>query len=108
MYAAADSNMNFQHGFFPSPFCNQHLGSFQTGTINSTAGLVQGGINGAADTILAGNHGALNSGSSMMLEGSSNGNHHLELLAAGLKHDTGLAADWSYREQALLNHGLIQ
>lgn len=114
MYAAADSNMNFQHGFFPSSFCNQHVGSFQAGTINSTAGLVQGGINcsvgginSAADMMLAGNHGTLNSGSSMMLEGSSNGSHHLELLA-GLKHDTGLVADWSYREQALLSHGLIQ
>ncbi|XP_028553117.1 uncharacterized protein LOC110112682 isoform X1 [Dendrobium catenatum] len=112
MYTAADSNMNFQHGLFPSSFCNQHVGSFQTGTINSTAGLVQGGINcsGGINTaagMLAGNPGSLNSGSSLMLEGSSNGDHHLELLA-GLKHDTGLAADWSYREQALLSHGLIQ
>ncbi|XP_020570816.1 uncharacterized protein LOC110017968 [Phalaenopsis equestris] len=107
MYAAADSNMNFQHGVLPSSFCTQHVGSFQTGAISSTAGLVQGEINSAAGMMLAGNSGTLNSGSSMLLEGSSNGNYHLDLLA-GLKHDTGLTADWSYKEQALLSHGLIQ
>lgn len=110
MYMAADSNMNFRNGVFSSSFCNQHGDSFQPGTINS---LVQGGfnssggINSSTSMMMAGNPGTLYSGSSVMLDGNSNDNHHLELIA-GLKHDTGLAADWSYKEQALLRHGLIK
>lgn len=105
--------MNFQNGVFASSFYNQHADSFQPGMMNNTAGLLQGefsssgGISGSTAMVLAGNPGTLYSGSSMVLEGSSSSNPPLDLVA-GLKHDTGLAADWSYKEQALLRHGLIK
>ncbi|KAK8947660.1 hypothetical protein KSP40_PGU009367 [Platanthera guangdongensis] len=105
--------MNFQNGVFTSSSYNQHADSFQPGMINNTAGLLQGefsssgGINGSSTMVLAGNPATLYNGSLMVLEGSSSSNPHVDLVA-GLKHDTGLAADWSYKEQALLRHGLIK
>ncbi|KAK8934149.1 hypothetical protein KSP39_PZI014703 [Platanthera zijinensis] len=113
MDMSTDSNMNFQNGVFASSFYNQHADSFQPGMINNTAGLLQGGfsssggINGSSTMVLAGNPATLYNGSLMVLEGSSSSNPPVDLVA-GLKHDTGLAADWSYKEQALLRHGLIK
>lgn len=108
----ADSNMSFHNGLFPSSFCNQHVVSFQSGAISSTNG-VQGGINASGGIIsspgmiLAGNSSILNNTPDMFFQGNSQSGLFLEPMAC-LKHDTGLAADWSYKEQALLHHGLIK
>ncbi|KAK8940852.1 hypothetical protein KSP39_PZI009826 [Platanthera zijinensis] len=113
MKMAADSNMSFHNGVFPSSFCHQHVVSFQSGAINNAAGVVQGGINtaggisGSSNRMLTGNPGNLNNTSAMIFQGNSQSSMFLEPMAC-LKHDTGLAADWSYKEQALLHHGLIK
>ncbi|KAI0499585.1 hypothetical protein KFK09_017791 [Dendrobium nobile] len=114
MIMAADSNMSFHNGVFPSSFCNQVVVSFQSGAVNGTAGVVQGGINNSggisssSGMVRAGNPSSiLNNTSSMMLQGNSQSSLFLEPMA-GLKHDTGLAVDWSYKEQAILHHGLIK
>ncbi|KAL0912857.1 hypothetical protein M5K25_016271 [Dendrobium thyrsiflorum] len=114
MSMAADSNMSFHNGVFPSSFCNQVVVSFQSGAVNGTAGVVQGGINNSggisssSGMVRAGNPSSiLSNTSSMMLQGNSQSSLFLEPMA-GLKHDTGLAVDWSYKEQAILHHGLIK
>lgn len=114
MIMAADSNMSFHNGVFPSSFCNQHVVSFQSGAINGTDGVFPGGINNSgglsssSGMVRAGNpSNILSNTSSMMLQGNSQSSLFLEPMA-GLKHDTGLAVDWSYKEQAILHHGLIK
>ncbi|PKA48107.1 hypothetical protein AXF42_Ash015870 [Apostasia shenzhenica] len=108
MSMAADSNANFHHGLFPPSFCNQHVVSFQSGGTNSTAGINSPGGNSSTGTMmLTGNPSSSNNTAPMMFQGNSQGNLFLEPMA-GLKHDTGLAVDWSYKEQAILNHGLLK
>ncbi|XP_020575132.1 uncharacterized protein LOC110021124 [Phalaenopsis equestris] len=114
MSMAADSNMSFHNGVFPSSFCNQLVVSFQSGAVNGATGVIQGGINssggmsGSSGMVRGGNpSGVLSNTSSMILQGNSQSSLFLEPMA-GLKHDTGLAVDWSYKEQAILHHGLIK
>lgn len=112
MSMAADSNMSFHNGVFPSSFCNQHVVSFQSGAISGANGVFPGGVNNSggisrsSGMVRAGNpSNVLSDSSSMMLQGNSQSGLFLEPMA-GLKHDTGLAVDWSYKEQAILHHGL--
>lgn len=46
--------------------------------------------------------------SSSMFPGFGNYGHLLVEPLPGLKHDTGLAVDWTFNEQAVLNDGLIK
>ncbi|KAH7664342.1 Homeodomain-like protein [Dioscorea alata] len=109
---AADSNMNFHQGLIPSSFYNSHLVSFQSGTVSSSTGMVPGGMNssGAISSstgmLLSGNPTMMGNGSSVILPRTASGNNILFDPLPGLKHDTGLAVDWSLEEQAILREGL--
>lgn len=109
---AADSNMNFfggrgGGGVFPPAFYNQHVLSFQSGAVNSSAGMIQGGLDGGG-LILGGDCSNLGGASASMIQALGNYGNLLVEPLPGLKHDTGLAVDWSFNEQAILNDGLIK
>ncbi|KAJ6809707.1 uncharacterized protein M6B38_162770 [Iris pallida] len=101
MSMAANPNMNFhhhhhhhhhqnRHGVFPPSFYNQHVVSFQSAGV----GMVTGGEGGG--------------GSAMLPPGSGGFPGSLLESVPGLKHDAGLAVDWSFNEQAVLNDGLVK
>ncbi|XP_058098028.1 uncharacterized protein LOC131243001 isoform X2 [Magnolia sinica] len=96
-----NSNTGFHHGAVPdSPF-NHHVMMFQSGAINSSAGMMlpmgsSSGMNSMSGMVPAGNSG-----------GTSTGGHLVDT-GPGLKHDTGLAADWSTEEQSILEEGLVK
>lgn len=85
--------MGFQHGGFPASFYNQHVVSFQppAAAATSSGGAMMAGGNGMMSMAGAG------SSSSMALD-----------QVPGLKHDTGLAVDWSFEEIAILKAGLVK
>lgn len=111
MKMAADRNMNFQHGgVFPQSFCNQQVVSFQSGAVNSAAGMIDpntmGGISSTAGLILANNPGMMINNASLMIPPSNSPGNILVDPVPGLKHGVGLAVDWSYEELAVLREGL--
>ncbi|KAJ6839464.1 uncharacterized protein M6B38_315000 [Iris pallida] len=109
--------MNFHHhqqqqnhhgyGVFPPSFYSQHVVSFQSGAavpgMGSSGGVVVGGGVG-------GGFGAGGGGGAMMLPPGAGGfpGNLLDPVPPGLKHDTGLAVDWSFNEQAVLNDALVK
>ncbi|KAK8934818.1 hypothetical protein KSP39_PZI014860 [Platanthera zijinensis] len=110
---AADSNVTgCGHGFDPSSDYNIRMLSFQTDVMNSTADIGSG-----VACSSSGNQNAVGSfppsgspdiySSAMPHCGTSFGTVHREWVR-GLKHDSGLAVDWSYEEQNLLNDGLVR
>lgn len=112
MSMAADHNINFPlGGVFPQSFCNQHVVSFHSGTVNNTHGIfpggmnISGGINGTTAMILAGNSGTLNNISPLVSTTNSPGNIPLEP-QHGRKHRTSFAVDWSCEELEVMKRGL--
>ncbi|KAJ0969011.1 hypothetical protein J5N97_021888 [Dioscorea zingiberensis] len=109
---AADSNMSFHQGLVPSSFYNSHLVSFQSGAVSSNTGMIPGGMNSSGSIssttgmLLSGNPTMIGNASSVILPRISSGNNILLDPLPGLKHDTGLAVDWSIDEQAVLREGL--
>ncbi|XP_058090404.1 uncharacterized protein LOC131236897 [Magnolia sinica] len=109
---AANSNMGFHHGLIPASAFNRHAIAFQSGAVNSSTGMISvgnyGGMNNMVGTIPDGNSGgASNMGGVVVPGGSSAGGFLLETVP-GLKHDTGLAVDWSPEEQSILEDGLLR
>lgn len=109
---AAESNMNFFGGHggsrvFPPSFYNEHVLSFQSRAVNSSAGTIQGGLN-AGGLIFGGDCVNLVGASSTMIQALGNYGNLLVEQLPGLKHGTGLAVDWSFSEQAILNDGRIK
>ncbi|GMH07076.1 hypothetical protein Nepgr_008916 [Nepenthes gracilis] len=110
---AEQSNTGFlQEGTLESAL-NRHAISFQTGAINSTSEIIPMGNyylanNNAGNMIFSGNSGIINSGN---LVGSQAGNSHGTVLfnsVPGLKHDAGLATEWSAEEQYKLEEDLVR
>ncbi|RWW65410.1 hypothetical protein BHE74_00027294 [Ensete ventricosum] len=112
MSMAADHNINFPHGgVLRQSFCNQHVVSFHSGTVNNAHGIfpdeinISGGINGTTAVMLAGNSSMLNNISPLVLTTNSPGNILLEP-QQGRKHRTSFAVDWSCEELEVLKRGL--
>ncbi|GMY17991.1 homeodomain mRNAion factor [Fagus crenata] len=111
---AAESNTpGFHHEEAFGSAMNRHAISFQTGAMNSTSEMIpMGNYFGGMNTTGGGGGGGM-----LFSPGNSSNNHHPVLtqpLASsllldsvpGLKHDTGLAVEWSVEEQYILDEGL--
>ncbi|XP_077221521.1 uncharacterized protein LOC143855185 isoform X2 [Tasmannia lanceolata] len=66
-----------------------------------------GGMNSASEMIFPGNSSGMNSMTELSPTGSSGSGLLLDTVP-GLKHDSGLAVDWSIEEQSLLEDGLVK
>lgn len=108
---AATSNMGFHQGMIPPSAFNRHAVAFQSGAINSSAEMIpvgsSSGMSGGFGIIPGGNSGGINSTTGAIQSGSSSSGVLLESVP-GLKHDTGLAVEWSYEEQSKLEEGLVK
>ncbi|XP_068646931.1 uncharacterized protein [Aristolochia californica] len=108
---ATNSNMGVHHGAISSSAFSRHAISFQTGAVNSSAGIittgVSGGMNNSPGMIFPSNPGMINNVSGVISSGCSSSDFLLDAMS-GLKHDTGLAVDWSIEEQSILEEGLAK
>ncbi|KAL5983135.1 hypothetical protein ACLOJK_017217 [Asimina triloba] len=98
---ATNSNSGFHHGAVPAAAFSHHAISFQSGAMNSSAGMI----------LPTGSSRGMNSTAGMIPAGNSVGTSGARILldtGPGLKHDAGLAADWSAEEQSLLEEGLVK
>eukprot|EP00262_Sarcandra_glabra_P021102 TRINITY_DN8717_c0_g1_i1.p1 TRINITY_DN8717_c0_g1~~TRINITY_DN8717_c0_g1_i1.p1 ORF type:complete len:310 (-),score=49.52 TRINITY_DN8717_c0_g1_i1:222-1151(-) len=93
---AADSNMGFHHGGIPASFFNRHAISFHPGALNGAAGMIS-----PVNSVVMNNKTGIVPGGNR-----SSGGLILDQMP-GLKHDTGLAAEWSREEQSILDEGLL-
>lgn len=105
----AESNAGFHcDGTLFSAF-NRHTTSFQSGAINSTSEMIPlgnyFGVNNSSGMILSGTSNPI-SNPGISQGGSSSGSILLD--SSGLKHDTGLAVEWSPEEQFKLDEGLVK
>uniref|UniRef100_A0A1D1YNM8 Histone H2A deubiquitinase MYSM1 n=1 Tax=Anthurium amnicola TaxID=1678845 RepID=A0A1D1YNM8_9ARAE len=109
---AADSNMGFHQRMIPSSFYNHHMVSFQSkpgsssSRISPTGTNIVGAVNSTSEMIYTGNPGGDNTSLGIPSVNAA-GVLHLDPMP-GLKHDTGLAVDWSLEEQSLLEKGLVK
>jgi hypothetical protein len=111
---AADSSMGFHQGIIPN-FYNQHMVSFQSGTMNNN----YRGMNGRATVGTSNNTGLFlspNSSSNLISNmpgptigqaGSSSGDPFCGPMPK-YKFVTGSPADWSLKELAILKEGLVR
>ncbi|XP_057456596.1 uncharacterized protein LOC130747634 [Lotus japonicus] len=108
---AAESNAGFHHQDIDSTW-NRHAISFQPGAINSLSEMVpMGNYFGLSSSssgmmMYPGNSNMVNSNPVMSQVGNSPGSSLMLDSAPGLKHDTGLAVEWSVDEQYKLKEGL--
>ncbi|XP_022146344.1 uncharacterized protein LOC111015579 isoform X2 [Momordica charantia] len=113
---AAESNTGFHCNETLSSALNRHAISFQsTATTSSSEMMTMGnyfGVNSASAIMFSGNSSVVN---------NNNNNHHPVISQAanssgsllldtvpGLKHDAGLAVEWSVEEQFKLEEGLVR
>ncbi|OVA08934.1 Protein of unknown function DUF3755 [Macleaya cordata] len=105
---SADSNMGFHHDSVLASTLNQHAISFQSGATNSTSGMVSiGNAVSTAGMILTGNSGMINNTPGINPVGNTAGGFLLDSVP-DLKHDTGVAVEWSTEEQSRLEQGLVK
>lgn len=107
---AAESNTDFQLQNLGSAM-NRHAISFQSGAINSTSEMIPMasyyGVTNSAGMIMPGNSNIINSNPVITQPGNHSGTLLLDSVP-GLKHDTGLAVEWSVEEQYKLEEGLVK
>ncbi|KAH7570736.1 hypothetical protein JRO89_XS05G0172900 [Xanthoceras sorbifolium] len=106
--AAESSNT----GFHPEHALNRHAISFQSDAINSSSEVIPMGnfygVNAStAGMILPGNSSMIGNSPGLVRAGSSSSSLLLDSIP-GLKHDTGLAVEWSIEEQYKLEEGLVK
>lgn len=111
---AADSSMGFHQGIIPS-FYNQHMVSFQSGTMNNNSR----GLSGTGAVGTSSNAGLFLSpnspsnlisnmpGPTIVQAGSSSSDPFCGPMPK-FKFVTGLPADWSLSELAILKEGLVR
>lgn len=109
---AAESNPGFHHDQTLGSALNRHAISFQSSAMDCTNEmLLMGnyyGLNGTTDMMFSGNSGIMNSNPRMnSAAGNSSGSLILDSVP-GLKHDAGLAVEWSVEEQYKLEEGLVK
>lgn len=107
---ASESNTGFHHEQTFGSAVNQHAISFQSSAMDSTSRM-----------IMMGNYYGPSSSGGMMFSGNSISNPGSSVTQAtnsassllldsvpGLKHDAGLAVEWSVEEQYRLEEGLVK
>lgn len=110
---ATESNTGFHCGGALGSALNRHAISFQSGAINSTSEMLQMGnfvgVNSstAAGMMFTGNSTIIGNNPVISQAGSSSGSLLLDSVP-GLKHDVGLAVEWSVEEQYKLEEGLAR
>lgn len=112
---AAESNTGFHYGDMNSSL-NWHAISFESGGVVSSLpemvpmGNYFGLNNDTAGMMMySGNSGVVNRNSSVLSQpGIASGCSLLVDSVPGLKHDAGLAAEWSVDEQYKLEEGLLK
>ncbi|CAN6549957.1 unnamed protein product [Malus baccata var. baccata] len=88
---------------------NRHAISFQSGAIHSSSEMIPMGNYFATDggMMFSSNSGIVNNNPVISQAGNSSGSLLLDSVP-GLKHDTGLAVEWSVEEQYKLTDGLVK
>ncbi|WJX10533.1 hypothetical protein P8452_01242 [Trifolium repens] len=110
---AAESNTGFHYGDMNSSL-NWHAISFQSGAVSSLPEMVPMGNyfglnNDTSGMMYSGNSSIVNGNSHVISQqGNSSGCSLLVDSVPGLKHDAGLAAEWSVDEQYKLEEGLLK
>ncbi|XP_061990710.1 uncharacterized protein LOC133709110 isoform X4 [Rosa rugosa] len=117
---AMESNTGFLHDETFGYGLNRHAISFQSGAINSSSEMIPMGNYFSTDPVMGmGMMFSPNLGSGMGMgmvnhspvisqPGTSSGASLLVDSVPGLKHDTGLAVEWSMEEQYKLEEGLVK
>lgn len=109
---ATESNTGFHFEETLSSVLNRHAISFQSGAINSTSEMLPfGNYFGVNSSMFSGhsNNSAI-IGNNPVIGNSPGGGGGSLLLDSvpGLKHDVGLAVEWSVEEQHKLERGLVE
>ncbi|BFG17406.1 uncharacterized protein Pyn_35838 [Prunus yedoensis var. nudiflora] len=106
---AMESNTGFHHDETFGYGLNRHAISFQSGAINSTSDMIPMGNYFGTDggMMFSANSGIINNNPVISQSGNSSGSLLLDSVP-GLKHDTGLAVEWSVEEQYKLEDGLVK
>ncbi|KAM2658289.1 hypothetical protein EV2_021016 [Malus domestica] len=104
---AMQSNTGFHRDEAFGYGLNRHAISFQSGAINSSSEMIpMGNYFGTDGGMMFSSHsGVVNNNPVISQAGSSSGSLLLDSVP-GLKHDTGLAVEWSVEEQYKLEEGL--
>lgn len=104
-----ESNTGFHHDETFGYGLNRHAISFQSGAINSTSDMIPMGNYFGTDggMMFSANSGIINNNPVISQSGNSSGSLLLDSVP-GLKHDTGLAVEWSVEEQYKLEEGLVK
>ncbi|XP_062172719.1 uncharacterized protein LOC133878197 isoform X2 [Alnus glutinosa] len=108
---AAESNTGF-HREENFGSMNRHAISFQSGAINSTSEMIPMsnyfGMNSSGDMLFPGTSNIINNNPVISQAGNPSGSSLVLDSVPGLKHDTGLAVEWSVEEQYKLEDGLVK
>lgn len=110
---ATESNTGFHCEETLGSALNRHAISFQSGAINSTSEMLPWGnfygmnSGAAAGMMFNGNSNIISSNPVISQAGTSSGALLLDSVP-GLKHDVGLAVEWSVDEQHILDEGLVK
>lgn len=109
---AAGSNAGFHSENFDSAL-NRHAISFQSGAMSSLSEMVPMGnyfgLSSTSGMIYSGNSTIINSSNPVISQaGNPSGTSLLLDSVPGLKHDAGLAVEWSVEEQYKLEEGLVK
>ncbi|CAK9166753.1 unnamed protein product [Ilex paraguariensis] len=112
---AAESNTGFHYDQTLGAALNRHAISFQSGAINSTSEMIPmgnyygHGVNSVAGGMMfSGNSSILNHNPVITTQAGNSSPSLLLDSVPGLKHDTGLAVEWSAEEQYRLEDGLVK
>lgn len=92
---------------------NRHAISFQSGAINSTSEMIPMsnyfGMNNTGDMVFSGSSSNIINNNPVISQAGNPSVSSLVLDSGpGLKHDTGLAVEWSVEEQCILEKGLLK
>ncbi|OMO72371.1 hypothetical protein COLO4_27649 [Corchorus olitorius] len=105
-----ESNTGFHHHHEDSlgSMMNRHAISFQSAAINSSSEMIPiSSYFAPPPMMLPGNSSIITTSPALIQPGNSSGSSLLlDSLDSGLKHDTGLAVEWSVDEQYILDDGL--
>lgn len=109
---AAESNRGFHSEDIDSAL-NRHAISFQSGAMSSLSDMVPMGnyfgLHSTSGMIYSGNSTMTNTNPVLSQPGNPSASPSLLLDSVpGLKHDTGLAVEWSVDEQYKLEEGLVK
>lgn len=110
---AAESNTGFHREEILGSVMDRHAISFQSGAINTTSEMIAVGnyfgLNSSADMVFTGNSSNIIGNNPVLTQpGLPSGSSLVIDTVPGLKHDTGLAVEWSVEEQYKLDEGLIK